>query len=267
VIKKFLRTGAMCLLVVAIHEAAGKDKGAAGFRYDRLDVLQQFIKAVYPDLADRLAMFNIRATLEGSRGVTVRNLNFYPCSATSGLTPTDDVPVIQPTLQQDSASSEKLSTQLPKCGEQPTAEFEHFLDVSLGLTPGQQNHPIFRFAASGSYIDRKLQDLRQQFVGKRYPTDDIVLHALNSSSPKYGPDDKRAFLQMVPLDRIQRLTGCHLHPDSARFVVELEENPQHLPPDLQWHLSGNAPAVDGLSATTCWATFEPFDGHLTMFMD
>jgi hypothetical protein len=268
VIKRGISIVAMCFVVLAIHNIQADEKGSILFRYDRLDLMQQFVKAVYPDLSHQLAMFDVRATFEGDRGVALRNLKFYPCLPSTGITPEGDVRQTVPILSEHPVPPVRPSApMLPRCGEEPTPEFEHFLDVSLGFTPGHQSHPIFRFAASGNYVDGKLQTLRQDFAGKPYPSDDDALRALGSGKPKYGPEDRKAFLQIVPLEKIQRLTGCHLRPESATFVIELEENPQHLPPDLQWHLSGNAPAASGLPATTCSAAFEPFDGHLTLFLD
>jgi hypothetical protein len=155
----------------------------------------------------------------------------------------------------------------PRCGIEPTGEFEHYLDVYLGLTPGHQSHPIFKFAASGTYVDAKLKELREQFAGKPYPTDDEAIQLLLSRNPRLGPKNKKEFLATIPLQKIREITGCRLRPETATFVVELEEVPQHLPPDLQWHISGTAPATESLTATDCSATFEPFEGRLTLFMD
>jgi hypothetical protein len=141
------------------------------------------------------------------------------------------------------------------------------VDISAYFTAVGKQRPISSFTASGSYVNGKLQDLRDQFAGKPYPSDDEALQALSLANPKFGPDHKKGFLAAVPFAKIRELTGCALNPASAKFIAELEENPSHLPPDLQWHVSGTAPAVDRLVATTCWASFEPFDGHLTMFMD
>lgn len=258
-----------CIGSLAIHgtgEASGKAERT--YRYDRIELLERFLKVLYPDLARKLAMFNIGATFEADRGVIVRNLRFFPCRfVTSVGVPTmGGIIPIGPQQATPPPSPPKPLAE-PVCGEDPTPEFEHFLDVSVGFTPGNLKHPFFRFHASGTYVDSKLQQVREQFAGEPHPTDDEASRVLRSKSPKYGPDNRKAFLQALPLEEIHRLTGCSLQPESAMFVVELEENPQHLPPDLQWHLAGSAAAADRLTATTCNAVFEPFDGHLTLFLD
>jgi hypothetical protein len=232
-------------------------------RYDRIEVLGRFLRAVYPDLGDRLAMFDIDSTFEGKAGITIRNLKFYPCDPTHVIVPTIGLPM---GLQAESSPQPNSPTP-PPCGGEPTPEFEHFLDVSLDLGAGHEERPIFRFTASGTYVDGKLQNLRDQFAGKPYPTDDEAIRDLLSKQPKYGPINKERFLALVPLAKIREVTGCRLSPQTAKFIVELEENPQHLPPDLQWHIYGTAPAAKGLTADTCSAAFEPFEGHLTAFYD
>jgi hypothetical protein len=238
--------------------AAGARRSA--FQYDRIEVLERFLKTIYPGLEDQLAMFELDTTFEGRRGVTIRNLKFYPCRPATSVS----APTIILGLQPPTPPPLPIP---PRCGEEPTPEFEHFLDISFDLGGGHQVRPIFKFAASGTYVDGKLQELREQFAGKPYPTDDETVRALLSKNPKYAPNDKKRFLASLPLESIRAVTGCRLRPQTAVFVVELEENPQHLPPDLQWHIFGTAPATKTLAATNCSATFEPFEGRLTLFMD
>ena len=53
--------------------------------YDRIEVPERFLTTVYPDLADQLAMFELDTTFEGKRGVTIRNVKFYPCRPATGV--------------------------------------------------------------------------------------------------------------------------------------------------------------------------------------
>lgn len=239
-------------------------KAKSALQYDRIEVLERFLKTVYPDLADQLAMFKLDTTFEGKKGVTIRKLKFYPCRPTGGVSAPMLGGVIALSPQRPSPPQPPIA---PRCGDDPTPEFEHFLDVYFDLGAEYQARPIFKFAASGTYVDEKLQELREEFAGKPYPTDDEALQALLSKHPKFGPKNKKEFLASVPLEKIREITGCRLRPETVTFVMELEENPQHLPPDLQWHIFGTAPATETLSAADCSATFEPFNGRLTLFMD
>lgn len=241
--------------------AVASGKAPSRLPYDRIQVIESLLKTVYPDLADKVAMFKLDATFEGTRGVTIRSLKFHPCvPATSVSTPTiGGASLLGPQSQPPPSP--------PRCGDEATPGFEHFLDVYFDLGAGHQTRPIFKFAASGSYIDGRLQELREQFAGRPYPTDDEAVQSLLSKNPKFGPRNKKEFLATVPLEKIREITGCQLRPETATFVMELEENPQHLPPDLQWHIFGTAPATKTLTAADCSATFEPFEGRLTLFMD
>jgi hypothetical protein len=248
-------------ILTSTESAVASSKTKSALKYDRIEVLERFLKAVYPDLANQLAMFELDTTFEGTRGVNIRNLKFYPCRPATNVS----VPTIGGVIPQ--GPQPPAPPIPPRCGDDPAPEFQHFLDVSLGLTPGQGTRPIFRFAASGSYVDTKLKEVREQFAGKPYPTDDQATQALLSKNPKYGPNDKKELLASLPLDRIRTVTGCRLRPETATFIVELEENPQHLLPDLQWHIFGTSPATKTLTGSDCSAVFEPFEGRLTLFTD
>jgi hypothetical protein len=232
--------------------------------YDRLQVLENFFKAVYPGLADGLGMFQVDVIFDGVRGANINHLRFYPCLSGSGISGAAAPLPFLPFKETAPAASTKPPVP-PTCGESPSPEFARFLNVSLDLTAKRRKHPITKFAASGTYIDTKLEELRKQFTGKWYPAHDEVLQALRSNKPNYGPDNKQEFLATLPLRKIRELTGCSLHPDTATFTAELTDNSLHLPPDVQWHLFGTS--AGSRSIGSCSAAFEPFEGRLTLFMD
>jgi hypothetical protein len=255
-----------CSLLVSqiggAHESlAPKDRVPSALSYDRIEVLEHFLKVVYPDLAGELAMFNLESTFEGKRHLTIRKLEFYPCHP-QRVEPSQRIFMLPSILSPNEGappSPRPAEPVKPTCGEGPTPEYEHFLDVFLDLGAGFRTRPIFKFAASGTYVDAKLEELRQQFAGKPYPTDDAVLLALLSKSPKYGPNNKKEFLAAVAFEDIHKVTGCRLRPDTATFELGLT--------DLQWHVYGTAPATQGLEPARCIASFEPFEGRLTLFLD
>ena len=47
--------------------------------YDRIEALERFIKIIYPDLATKLAMFEIEATFDEGH-VHIRHIKIYPCN-------------------------------------------------------------------------------------------------------------------------------------------------------------------------------------------
>ena len=255
----------ICMLSGLKMATVPEDKGIESrLPYDRVQVLVGFLGAAYPDLRHRLAVLTIDSTFEGEQSVTIRSFRLYPCRPATNVTAgtADGV-----NLSKRGDRNATLPPGPPRCGEEPTFEYQHFLDVSLDLGAGHKRRPIFKFVASGKYVDAKLQELREQFAGKAYPTDIEAIRDLVSKQPKYGPDNRVGLIAGLPLQGLYDITGCRLNPDTARFLVELEDPPQHLPPDLQWHLQGTAAAKNTLTTAECSASFEPFEGHLTAFYD
>jgi hypothetical protein len=184
-------------------------------------------------------------------------LEFHPCRL-SGVSITP--------IQRGQAPS---PPPIPYCGVPQSPEDKPFLNVSVGLGADRHRPFISGFNASGSFINGKLQTIRDQFKDRvhaefdfrdkqRYWTKDDALKALLSTNPKYGTDHKQEFLASVPIQAIQETTGCKL-PWSAEFVILF----LNTPPQLEWSVEGDAAATEASAAGECWAWFEPFDGHLT----
>lgn len=112
-------------------------KAKSALQYDRIEVLERFLKTVYPDLADQLAMFKLDTTFEGKKGVTIRKLKFYPCRPTGGVSAPMLGGVIALSPQRPSPPQPPIA---PRCGDDPTPEFEHFLDVYFDL--GAEYRPV-----------------------------------------------------------------------------------------------------------------------------
>jgi len=134
-----------------------------------------------------------------------------------------------------------------------------------------KDRPISWFNVKGSFVaDAELQAVRDRFKDRvysdefkdkqRYWTEADALKALRSKNPRYDPDHKKEFLATLSTDAIEKVTDCKLRTDSARFEVRRGSS---LPPRLEWVLDGDAPATQTSRQAACWASFEPFSGHLT----
>jgi hypothetical protein len=227
--------------------------------YDRLEVLSRFLRTVYPDLDGEQGLSTLRVGFVGGMfHMASFGLEFHPCRM-SGVSATS--------VQRGQAPS---PPPIPYCGVPQSPGDKPFLNVSVGLGADRHRPFIFGFNASGSFINGKLQTIRDQFKDRvheerdfrdkqRYWTKDDALKALQSTNPKYGPDHKKEFLASVPIQAIQETTGCKLRMESAEFVILF----LNTPPQLEWSVHGDAAATEASAAGNCWALFEPFDGHLT----
>lgn len=236
-----------CLSLANVMQTVGRSSG-------RIEIVEQFLKVIYPSLDKQVAMVKIDATLEAGSHVTVRSVLLYPCR------PSGSVPAEQASL--DPSTPNTPQDRRPWCGADPTPEYENYLRVFLDFG-GDWQRPISRFATQGDFVDAKLQELRHQFGGKPYPSDEEAIRALLARNPRYGPNNKSEFLAVVPFAKIAELSSCRLDPRTA--VFSSDRNGDY--PDLQWHIFGTAPATKTLKQAKCSAAFEPFEGRLTLFLD
>jgi hypothetical protein len=222
--------------------------------YDRIELTSKFLRAVYPELAQAVGMLTLDAVFPDSGEI---NFTLRRCRAGSGIAG-GEVP------------GTPARPRIPNCWPPPSQE-ESLLSAEISF--GEDRHrPILRFNVTGTFImDPGLQAVRDQFKGKayseydmrdkqRYWTEEDAVEALRSKNPKYGPEHKKDFLSILPIDTIRKLTGCKLRPNSATFDVKLQPSS---PPTLEWVVHGDAAATESLKETECWAYFEPFEGRLT----
>jgi hypothetical protein len=156
--------------------------------------------------------------------------------------------------------------QPPTCFDKPTAEFEHFLEISVELGGGFRERPIWKLNASGTYFAQQ-QQVGQQFIANPSFSSDEAIRALLAKQPKYGPEKKQEFIAALPWREIEEITGCRLQPQTAKFVPALGERKYHTLPALQWWVSGTSPGTEKLLASSCRAAFDAFEGRLTDFYD
>jgi hypothetical protein len=207
--------------------------------YDPLGVLAQFLDVVYPDLgAGHQGLATLKVSFDGVFVLGGVELEFHPCRI-SGVS-TEPSPV-------------------PYCGDH-SHDAKPFFNANIDFGRDKRT-PILSFVASGTFIDdiriQKIQEMRQRLP--RNWTHEEALELLQSANPQYGPEHKKEFAASVPIEGIQEVTGCRLRPESAEFGINLSQIPRL---QFDWTVRGVAPAIDSPKEVNCWASFEPFDGHL-----
>jgi len=214
--------------------------------YDPFTALALFLRAVYPDLDSYQGLASLQTGF-GSSTFQFGNVGFefYPCRM-SGVS-------VQP-------------SPIPYCG---TAPEKPFLKASLSFGQDRQRPFVFGYNARGSFISGRLENLRDQFKDKVYSDYDLrdkqrywmtadAMEFLHLNNAKFGPDNRKEFIASLPIQAIERTTGCKLRPESAEFQIRGPRNPE-----LEWTVRGTAVATKHRKEEECWAMFEPFEGRLT----
>jgi hypothetical protein len=252
---KFLSVCLVLVVGVYISFAATADRPGNN-DFQRVGVLEQFLRAIYPDLADQgsgLATVKLPFS-QGSFQIVSVDFEFQPCRW-SGVT------------------MEKKPVHY--CGERARPGDKPFIHTIVEFGSEEQP-PIFSFNAIGTFVSGELDAVREKFKEKSYSENDVddkqrnwtakdVLEALRSENPRYGPDHKAELLREVPLAPIQQFTRCKLRPESAQFEVRRQSDLILALPKLEWVLKGTEPETEKLKEAECTASFEPFEAHMTSF--
>jgi len=243
------------LLPIACHFAYGQEshRREPRFAYDRLELLGRFLKAAYPELNRTPTILRVDGYWLGGRYVDVNALHLYP---RHGGVPAPYIAILQ------NGVVERGPTGL-SCLAEPTAQFEHYLDLSVRFAPDEK-HGIDKFAASGKFVNSELQEVRAPFRGTPATEDSGSLDALLAKQPRYGPKNRREFLGTIQVDALQKATGCTLRLDTAAFNTAWD-NAENAP-SLEWYIRGDDPQGKRWDLSHCLAEFEPFAGHLTSFI-
>jgi hypothetical protein len=252
-----LLVSAFCLLL-SICAAEPLSGGVGGsFTYDRLDLVARWLNFFYPDLGQGPMMLRVDATLYPASEATVRSLKVYPCRPEGSIGPSVvTLPAVNSGLPEASQPSVK-----PLCGAEPTPDFSDFMAIYLDLSKDLK-YPISKLQASGKFVDGRLAEVRNQFKDRRYATEAEGLETLGKGKPQYGPESKKEFVSKLDVGLFEKMTGCRLQPKTATFVTGLDAA---LIPELQWHVQGEIPSTHNGMERKCYASFEPFDAHLTLF--
>jgi hypothetical protein len=139
------------------------------------------------------------------------------------------------------------------------------LDGNIWLPPGEHGSRIRQVDASSQAIER-LETVRQLVQSHPKWSDAQAVNALKKAGARFGPDEKEAFINSLPLDKAEPFLG-RLKITSVEFA--------HLGSDrigsfaaaaLDWNVQAESHFPDGTD-TTYFFSFEPFEGKLIDLSD
>lgn len=109
--------------------------------------------------------------------------------------------------------------------------------------------------------ERKLTTLRELVQSHPEWSDDQVVRALKDAGARFGPDEKQAFVDSLPLVNAERFLGT-LKVTSVEFRhLQDGRNGSFAASALDWTVRANAHFSDGTEAEYVFG-FEPFEGKL-----
>lgn len=234
---------AACLPMRAQNSAA---KAPSILHYDRMQTVEMFLDAVYPDLAQQKGMLTFQ-NYEFNIGTGVGNIyvHFLQCRPGSG------VPVSSQRAQFHPCPAPLL------CFPSP------YLSASVKLR-STDRHPVAGLGAGGELVLSELGPLREEIRKHGEWSEGQMLEALKRAKPSFGPDHRAEFLKSIPVETLYEFTGCRLDPGTARMWVARLGGPPDVPEiHVEWLVSGKIKN----SGDTCTATFEPFHGRLLTILD
>jgi hypothetical protein len=197
--------------------------------YDRLRAVERFLDTVYPQLLQEKGLLTLQTDELNSHWGTLY-VFFTRCDPGSGV-PGGGVKALYPSCSPaiGSASSE-------------------FLHLSVEMGPAK--FPIRRFYAQGNLVQERRTALLAEVKVHPEWKEPEMLDALSKAGAKFGPDNKEAFLKLVPAASIFEFSACQLDLGSGTFSTG----------DYSWSIRGTYQQAKG--KYPCSATFEPFDGKL-----
>ena len=246
------------ILVLGSEPIAGGAPGTpvaneAYGKFDRMQVIERFLLDAYPAMRNRLGQltFEVEELNLVPGGKTPVYVDFAECHVGSGVPGAG-----QPRFRY---------CPVPRGGSPIT---DYLLRAQFDI--GDLEAPVVIFWAHGTLITAKLDIFREQISKQPQWTDEQILAALERAGPRFAPDQRDAFIKQVPLQLIQRYTGCILDVSKARFLAHRTVNPPDPSTlDLYWEIPGSHKRwqVFGESerhqvVESCFARFEPFEGNL-----
>ena len=137
------------------------------------------------------------------------------------------------------------------------ADASSFFMASIVL--GDKKPFLRGYGAGGEFLSGKLDAWHKKIIEHPEWAEGDMLSALRLMNPRFGPAEKDAFARAVPVQIIERFSGCRLRPDTAKFDAKRVGQP----PDtdilqLGWTVYGNRRK----GGEGCIAEFEPFEGRL-----
>jgi hypothetical protein len=136
------------------------------------------------------------------------------------------------------------------------------LDGSIWLPPLKNGSRILQVRAI-TMGEKKLDALRKLVQSHPEWSDEQAVGALMQDGARFGPEEKKAFISTLPLDKMERFLG-HLKITSVDFRYPPQGRDEHTSVlvSLCWDVTAEALFSDGTSAKYFFS-FEPYEGRLT----
>lgn len=218
---------AVCIgLLLCSHGTVAARKGAD---YDRLRAIERFLSAVYPELQQHGGFLTLQTDEFNSGPGGEIYLSFVQCWPGSGVPAQGTKPL------------------LPHCNSYLGSVDSDFLQMIVWAGPAE--FPIRHFDARGKFVDEKQNTFIADLKAHPEWKEPEKLEALLKAGPKYGPENKEAFLKSVPADIIYQFSSCRLNFGIATFGA-----------DYGWVIQGTHHERN--RDYPCHANFEPFEGRL-----
>jgi hypothetical protein len=109
--------------------------------------------------------------------------------------------------------------------------------------------------------EKKLDALRKLVKSHPEWSDEQAVSALMRDGARFGPEEKKAFISTLPLDKMERFLG-RIKITSVDFRYPPQGRNEHTSVDLSWDVTADVLFSDGTSARYVFS-FEPYEGRLT----
>jgi len=135
------------------------------------------------------------------------------------------------------------------------------LDGSIWLPPLKNGSRILQVQAT-TMGEKKLDALRKLVKSHPEWSGEQAVSVLMGDGARFGPEEKKAFISTLPLDKMERFLG-RIKITSVDFRYPPKGRDEHTPVlDLCWDVDADVLFSDGTSAKYVF-TFEPYGGKLT----
>ncbi len=177
------RTGTLLATVASFIALTLCGPGTAAAKkwvdYDRLRAIERFLNAVYPELRQHGGFLTMQ-TEEFNSNADQLYLFFVQCRPGSGVPGGAPRPHF-----------------LPPCNANIGSVVSDFLELSVWTGPAR--FPIRHFYARGKFIDEKQNAFLADIKAHPEWKEPEKLEALRKADPKFGPENKEAFLNLFRL--------------------------------------------------------------------
>lgn len=203
-----------------------------------LNYVHDFLKVFYPELFDKRYRVTLCASAPGDDDWHVISGVYFV------VTPADVYPL------------HKLIISSPQTTD------HILLGGSIWLPPHQYGRVMEVHAFSGTVHEQQLEKLRQLVESHPGWSEMEVAGALKKAGAQFGPSEKEAFVNALPLSNAERFLG-QLKIISVEFdYPNRERHTGHLAEALTWRVRTEAVLPDGKRVQYGFE-FEPFEGKLT----